>query len=405
MLWTIIVGLIIPLYLRLALEDPVDYSRGGLGAGDFKEYYIAARLIARGENVYDATLQAREMDALGLPRDDLGYRQTAYLYPSILAVMLMPLGGLPITDAARFWNLMNVVLLAIALFLLTEALDLRRSLGNHYPWIIILFAVSAPTTISLRLGQVNIFILSLLGLCLYAQRHRCSALAGFALGLATLFKVFPGGLLALLLYKKDYRTVIWGVTAMVLLLVGTASFLAITGRNAGIDWIYFTQILPGLNTPFVLDNQSVNGFFSRFELEPAIQRIAIVLSSVLIVLTTMSALARSERQDWYFDFSIVLTMFLLIFPITWWSTLILLLIPFATLLRVWASAGRPLLLIVGLASSYLLLNGNRILNMVSSLSNSSWLIALPFGGMLLLWGMMIGIAFYTRWGACEKFAK
>lgn len=199
MLWAVILGLIVPLYLRLALDDPLDYARGGLGAGDFKEYYIAARLIARGENIYDATLQAREMDALGLPRDDLGYRQTAYLYPSLLAAMLMPLGGLPITEAGRFWNLMNVALLAIALFLLTEALDLRGSLGNHYPWLIILFAVATSTTISLRLGQVNILILFLLGLYLYAQRHRCSVLAGFALGLATLFKVFPGGLLALLL--------------------------------------------------------------------------------------------------------------------------------------------------------------------------------------------------------------
>jgi hypothetical protein len=168
-LWIIIVGLILPLYLRIALDDPVDYWRGGIGAGDFKEYYLAARLMLRGEDIYDSRLQAEEARQLGLPYDDLAYRQTAYLYPSVLATVLMPIAMLPITEAARVWNMLNLALLIAGLFLMTSALDLNRELGNYYPWFIILSVIAVPTTVALRIGQVNILILFFLVLAFYAQ--------------------------------------------------------------------------------------------------------------------------------------------------------------------------------------------------------------------------------------------
>jgi Glycosyltransferase family 87 len=199
-LWGIIIALVFPMLLKLAIDDPVDYPNGGIGAADFKAYYIAARLMARGEDIYDVQRQTHEMDALGLPRDG-----TLYIYPSALAVVLMPLTNLALPDAAGMWNLMNLVLIGATLILVSEALDLRRVLKAHFPWLIILFCIAAPTIQSLRIGQANILVLFLLALAFHALKHDHQSRGGLALGAATLIKVFPAGLIAWILWKRQYR--------------------------------------------------------------------------------------------------------------------------------------------------------------------------------------------------------
>ncbi|HFQ94330.1 MAG TPA: hypothetical protein ENK32_09990, partial [Anaerolineae bacterium] len=65
LMWGIIILLILPMYLRVIWVEPVDYNNGGIGAADFKAYYIAARLLSRNENIYDTSLQKQESVNLG----------------------------------------------------------------------------------------------------------------------------------------------------------------------------------------------------------------------------------------------------------------------------------------------------------------------------------------------------
>ncbi|MDX1686681.1 MAG: hypothetical protein R3248_01750, partial [Candidatus Promineifilaceae bacterium] len=114
-LWSIIMLLLVPLYLRTAWTTPVDYHDRGLGAADFKAYYIASRLLSQGQNIYDTELQQRESVALGYPPD-----RTFYLYPSILATVLLPLHNFPLPTAALIWNTLNLWLLVGTIWLLTS---------------------------------------------------------------------------------------------------------------------------------------------------------------------------------------------------------------------------------------------------------------------------------------------
>jgi hypothetical protein len=396
-LWVIVVALLFPLYLQLALDDPLDYSHGGLGAGDFKEYYIAARLMAKGQDIYNPQLQSAEAEAVGLPHDNLAYLHTAYIYPSFLAIALMPLGNLSASNAARVWNLMNLVLLVVSLLLITFTFDLHRRMGRHYPWIIILFALAAPTMVSLRIGQVNILILFLLALCLFGGQKLDYRLTGLALALATFIKVFPVGLVAFYFWRKQYRVVMWCIGGMVAVIIASTAFLAFSGRDVTTDIRYLTQVLPSLTAPIPLDNQSLNGFLSRFGIEVAMERIVVLVLSIVILLITFAAVEHAQRDDTELDFSVVLTALLLVSPITWWSTLVLLVIPFGLLINANHRRNNPNWLYALLILSYLLISSPRLLSISSmNFAGSPWLIAFPFFGTLLLWAGVVTEAFRVR---------
>lgn len=382
-LWAIIFCLLLPLYLRIAWGDPIDYPRGGLGAADFKAYYIAARLMARNEDIYAASQQTLEMDALGLPRDG-----TLYIYPSAFAVALMPLTSLSLADAARVWNLINVVLLVVSLFLVTRALDLHRGLGLHYPWFIILFAIAAPTLQSLRIGQANILVLFLLALALNANCRGNLRVTGTALAVATLIKVFPGGLLAWCLWKRQYRVLVWAVGTAAFVLLANGVFLALTGRDWTLDVRYVTQVLTNVTVFTNVDNESLYGFLSRFDLAPTwLSALTDILSLTILTVAVYGLSRMRYREEAGLSWATVLMTLLLVTTITWWSTLVLLLIPFAILVQVWDTEGRPRPLALVLACSYLLLSSIRVLAMARvDLIYSPWLIAMPFYGTLLLWG-------------------
>jgi hypothetical protein len=164
----------------------------------------------------------------------------------------------------------------------------------------------------------------------------------------------------------------------------------LTGRDATTDIRYLFHVLPNLNVLLVLDNQSLNGFFSRFELPPELLRLVVVTLSFCIAAITIIALSRSRPNDYGQGFALVLVALLLVSSFTWWSTLILLLIPFATLIKVWARQGYLRLLGIILVLAYCLINSGRILSSISvSFLDSPWLIAFPFYGTLLLWGALI----------------
>ncbi|MBI5304321.1 MAG: DUF2029 domain-containing protein [Chloroflexi bacterium] len=380
-LWVIILLVLFPFYLRMALVDPVDYSRGGLGGADFKAYYIAARLLVGKEDIYSTALHEREMQALGLPIDG-----TLYVYPSLLAVVLMPLSRLSIEDAARVWNSLNLVFLVSSLVLVTRALDLRRLLGLYYPWLIILFALAAPTIISLRVGQMNIGVLFLLAAAFVAGQQRRSAIAGSALSLAILLKVFPLGLLAWYFWKRQYWVVGWAVGTSVIVLSANGLFLGLTGREWIMDVRYATQVFRSITIFTNVDNQSLYGFLSRFELPAAwLNGLTLSIGSILGLVTGLCIARVRHLNEFAVEWAAVLLTLLLVTTITWWSTLVLLFLPFVILLRevILAFSFR---FVIGMVFSYILINAVRVLYILHvEALYSPWLVAMPFYGVLLLW--------------------
>lgn len=379
-LWAVVLFLLVPLSWRVAWDDPVDFPSGGLGAGDFKAYYIAARLLARGQNIYDVQLQDREMLALGLPVGD-----NLYFYPSELATVLIPVSNLSLADAARLWNLVNLGLLAASLFCLIHALDLRRMV-QYLPLFVILFALAAPTMAALRIGQANILVLLLLIIALAANRTDDGRAEGLALAAATIVKIFPAGFLVWFIWKRRWRTVAWMVGGLALIVIVNATILALVGADWTTDARYVVQVLPYLAAPMQLDNQSLTGFLGRFGMAtPAVNTAAVVLSLAMLAVTLW--LARHESR---LGFAAVLIVLLLGSSITWSTTLVLLLIPFAVLVERWIATGNPSMMFLVLAPSYLLVSGPRLLAFGGvAFQDSPWLLALPFYGALSLWLIIV----------------
>ena len=308
-LWFIIVILLTPLYLRLAWMDPVDYHEGGLGAADFKAYYIASRLLGRGQNIYDTDIQQKESVALGYPPD-----ATFYLYPSILATALLPLRDVPLPRAALIWNTLNLFLLIMTLWLLTSVYRLRTQMGAYYPLFIILFLLAAPTIVALRVGQANVATLLLIAAVLAAENNNRPFVTGVSLAVSVLLKLFPGVLVLWLWRQRRYRAIGWAASVGAILLILNAVVLWKLSNSPLLDWHYLTRVLPNLSPPSMTQVQSLAGFVAHFHLGSTAH---VLLSLPLLILATTAYLRNRAHLE--LRVPLLLATVLLLVGITWTS--------------------------------------------------------------------------------------
>ncbi|MFW6184103.1 MAG: glycosyltransferase family 87 protein [Chloroflexota bacterium] len=391
--WLMLILLIGPLYLRIALVDPVDFQQGGLGAADFKAYYVAARLLGEGQVIYDIGLQSAENARLGLTPDD-----TFYVYPPLLALLMTPpASSLSLAEAAVVWNTFNFVLLMAIVLLVSALFGLRRRLGDTFPWFVLLFALAVPTFEGLRIGQANILTLFLVLAALYAERRGRSSLAAVALAFAFLLKLFPAVLLLWFAWRREWRPLlVWGVTVGVVLLLSAVSYV-IFGVGANLDLYYALYVLPNLSAPQPLDNQSLAGVLTRAAPGAPLRTVILATASLLIVAVTLFGFARAARpRRFLLAAAILLNASLLVVTITWTTTLVFLLISFAVLLTEERFLGRPPVAAAVLFMAYGLLSGTRILAMSGiPFAHHPILSSLPFFSSLLLWGALAVLAITT----------
>ncbi|MBP6469933.1 MAG: DUF2029 domain-containing protein [Chloroflexi bacterium] len=388
-LWGIILILLPLFYLQIAWGNPVDFQSGGLGAGDFKAYYVASRLLDEGENIYELDLQQAETAAIGYNPDI-----TYYLYPALLATALLPLSRLPMNQAVLIWNTINLCLLIIIVLLITETFELRNKLATHYPWFVLLFFIATPVTIALRIGQANIMTLFFVALCFWADKRNNARLSGFALAVATLLKIFPVVILIWFLWQKKYQMLTAFSLTAILLVITNAGFLAVTGRYSLTDWYYFTHVLPNLQPPSQYDNHALSGFLHRYSINTPIIRL--LSTGLILLLSGLSILRAMLSNQKAVAHAILLCMALLITSLTWTSTLIFLSIPLAVLIfgkDVQSGNGRFSIPILAIAFGYFCINGVRLLfNLGISVTESKLVLSLPFIGTIIIWSGLLYIA-------------
>ncbi len=116
-----------------------------------------------------------------------------------------------------------------------------------------------PIADTVAYGQIDIMLLFLLLLTLISLRRGWGVVAGFAVALATLFKLYPAVLLALFVVRREWRAVV-GFGLGMLLCNGLA--LAVIGWEQ--HRIYIFEVVPriGGGTAWV-ENQTLNGFVAR----------------------------------------------------------------------------------------------------------------------------------------------
>lgn len=216
---------------------------GDYGSGDFHLYYYPAA-----QDALDG-----QLDYL----TDTGQHDGTLGYPPLLAQLLMPLArALDATQAARVWFVLQV----IALILLLAAL--ARGVPSHrrvFYWGAA--ALYIPLFEALRVGQMSVLLLVLIGFAWIAVKRDKPRLAGVLLAFAAWIKIYPAIFLLYFLWKRNWG-VVWGG---VLGGVGFALFqIAVSGVDVMIEFFRLLFQLAGRGEPQNMwVNNSIYGFTAR----------------------------------------------------------------------------------------------------------------------------------------------
>ncbi len=209
-------SLILLLAIAVFVEVPLDPYL------DFQVLYRADSGILQGIPLYDQAAQTQMI------ADDLGVSVNQvfvlpFPYPPWFAVTTLPLALLSIDVAVRMWFWLNVVMLLLSVWLLTNAWEPRKRL---YSFLAAFFFL--PIFGALIVGQYVFPSLLGMALILYALRHQQVGLLALGMGLATfkphigMFVLIP--VFSFLLLRRDAfgRRAAWAtvLTGMILFFLG-----------------------------------------------------------------------------------------------------------------------------------------------------------------------------------------
>ncbi len=283
--------------------------------------------------------------------------------PSSILVMI-PWSMLDYRAALLAWNLLSLGMLMSSLEIIRRSLELPLTLELICPAVIFLL-LSHPLLMQLFHGQWNLLLLLLVTGAWAAERSGRPAWAGVLLGAATAIKLFPGFLFLYFLARRQWTAVLAGVLAFGMLTGLTAALL-----GPEVYRVYFLEVLPRL-APVRSScyNASLVGFWTRF-FDPVTTEVhvlplwrsglalrAAVLLSGLAVMATTARVVRSANTRDALDhaFGLAVTGMLLVSPITWDHSLLLLLLPISILLHdPPPSEAAKILLIVSLGAIWFL---------------------------------------------------
>ncbi len=160
------------------LGEGLRYALAGLA--DFRAFYAAGHILRTGQaaNLYDYDLQHTVQNTR------IGGRTAAlpFVYPVYAAAPFAPLSYLRYKTAFYTLLALNLVLLALAVWVMLPWLTPLRTLWPPLPWL--LFACFYPVGIALVQGQVSLFLLLVFCLCFTSLQRGRDALAGALLALA-----------------------------------------------------------------------------------------------------------------------------------------------------------------------------------------------------------------------------
>jgi Glycosyltransferase family 87 len=189
---------VLPILVGIQLLGWITFFPGALlhGHADFRQLYAAGYMVRTGHagELYDIRAQQRFQDVL-VGSDE---RALPFIRPAYQALLFVPFSLLPYRGAYLAFLAVNLVLLAIAFWILRSHMSNLMRVWRFLP--VFLFLVFYPTALALMQGQDSILLLLVLAAALATLDGGQELRAGMLLGLG-LFKmqiVIPVALLFLL---------------------------------------------------------------------------------------------------------------------------------------------------------------------------------------------------------------
>ena len=167
---------------------------------DFRVIYFANKGVMFGAPLYDQAAQEQVIANLaGVSPEQVTLHP--FPYPPWYALLTLPLAFLPITVAARLWLELNLVMLLLSVWLLTNKWKPRERLVAFLTAVVFL-----PVLGALYVGQYVFPVLLGLALLTFALSNKKPFLIALAAALLT-FKPHLGGLalIALIIYLWQHR--------------------------------------------------------------------------------------------------------------------------------------------------------------------------------------------------------
>jgi hypothetical protein len=177
--------------------------------GGFMAYYVAAQSVRAGTG--GARLYDEEWFASEVMEASHGRVTDSYLAnPPTLAVAWLPFAYFSVEASRRVWIALDVLFLAVALWLIAVELDWAQR-----PWAVLALSAAAtlavPTREQIYLGQMYACLLLLHVIGWRAYIHGRSALTGAALGLAMALKLSGWPIGVLMLAKRRWSMAGWAL--------------------------------------------------------------------------------------------------------------------------------------------------------------------------------------------------
>ena len=275
---------------------------------------------------------------LGLPSNPIPAIEYN-IHPPTSVLLLLPLGRLQYPDAVLVWNLISLLAFLASLVIVAVVLPALRFL--IVPGLVLL-PFCHPMYENLYQGQLNLLLVLLVTAIWALERsdHGCSA--GLLLGAAAAIKLFP-------IYLAIYYAAQGRGRPLIMALVSFLSLTLITILILGLEsyHAYLRIVLPW-NAEFRIlgYNFSIAGFWHKLfypvpgeSIIPLWSSLALARSGSLfsnlivtaIVATVAYHAVTSTQRD--LAFAATVTAMLLVSPVTWDTSLPILLVPFALLVH------------------------------------------------------------------------
>ena len=272
---------------------------------DFPGYFTAAKIVADGgevERLYDDSWFQDQMRQYKIGKPSEGKFDP---FPPPTALLLVPLAQLEPLNALRIVTVVSFLSLVCAIALLARILS----------WSLIdstVFILLSGNAIfgALRLGQPYILVSLSCVLGYYAYIRGRPALAGLCFGVFSPIKYFPIGLLAYFAFRKEWKLVLGGATAILAVVLVSIGVLGWKIHEDFLTSVLGNHLIANISMqdPFTASFQSFDTLFRRlfvFDARlnpqpwialPRLQIIGVVITKAAIMLAGVATLVKLSRN-------------------------------------------------------------------------------------------------------------
>jgi len=196
-------------------DTPWRYTLFGLvSPPDFAQDLAAARVFASNQNPYEVGI-ARAHAELMKVSEDKGYQY--FPHPPLLFLVLLPMAGFTLAQAAAIWGGVSLGLLFLLAALLAKVYSGPAPRPSTVLAVFGALFLWPPVQYNLAKGQWSILVALLLAMFWHFYVRGDHRSAGASLGVASAVKLFPA-LLSLYLLARAPRAVLWMVITLIAVL-------------------------------------------------------------------------------------------------------------------------------------------------------------------------------------------